>query len=417
MNNAEISTVAKYMLYPDFLKEQCKLAKVNGATRDFENYRYRQSSLRHKGTNEPSTDMLLQKLAGAVQTQSAKTPILLLSDGKDSMALAVAYAELGVSVETVTFLRDDDNELRCFVENTCRKLGHKPNFITSSEILNNYSDEYFLKGCSNMNGLVLDQGFFYFLFGIKIFFERKRLNPKECVIVDGLGNDETFGYIPSRYQLNSLKISQFGLWKILPKLSKQLKWYFRSPSESHGDMSALACFYPLSNAESVNSCFERLPSYGDPETIVDYRAFVRGNYHDHQCMMGKTKASAKTVGCEVIFPWLDEDLVDYIFNLPIASKYDFDKLENKLLLRKLLVEKIQWEQEKRGIDMYFDLDEDYLFNKIASLGAPVELSTCLKNGFLLPKYVGKRAMLEFMNLYGYCKAQGFSNEEFVKIVK
>src|SRR5690606_19906941 len=126
-----------------------------------------------------------------------------------------------------------------------------------------------------------------------------------------------------------------------------VRWYLRSPSVAHGELSALAALFPFGKSFDVNKYFSKIPKSMEALEFIDFRAFSRGSFHDHQCMMGKTNATARYLGCEVVFPWVEEELSSYCFNLPLTSKFDFEKLINKILLRNLLSNTIGWKQEKR----------------------------------------------------------------------
>ena len=121
-------------------------------------------------------------------------------------------------------------------------------------------------------------------------------------------------------------------------------------------MSALAAFFRFGQSNELKQFFDKVPKHGAFETIMDFRAFCRGSYHDHQCMMGKTRTIARHLNAEVAFPWTQGNLPNYCFNLPVINKYDSSLLKNKILLRTFLEEKIGWERDKRGVDLFLDLD-------------------------------------------------------------
>ena len=195
------------------------------------------------------------------------------------------------------------------------------------------------------------------------------------------------------------------------KQFKSLKWYIRSPSESHGDLSTLACFFNLSQAYDLNKYFKDIPKSTNREEYLDFRAFSRGSFHDHQCMMGKTDAASRYLGSRCIFPWLDKDLADYCFNIPIDEKLDFENIVNKIPLRKLLDEKIGWNQEKRGVDLFYDLDMDLFVGEIVKELIPSDIIDIIKNNKILNSGVKKRAYLELMNFYAYCVSKDMTKNE------
>jgi asparagine synthetase B (glutamine-hydrolysing) len=417
-NEKVISTFAKNMLCPPSLfNGEVKDLGVQGI-KDFESYKYRHIPGLYQGDSLPSEDELIEKIKNSLATfmGSKKKPLVLLSDGKDSMALAVAFSELKISCETLTLLRKEDDDLRGYIESVALALGHKPYFVTIDEILDSYDEKTFLKACSKARTPVLDQAFFFFLFGVKVFFCQYVKDPSNYILIDGLGNDEYLGYLPSKNQLSSYKLSRLGLWKLIPEMARGLRWYIRSPSESHGDLSALACIFPIPGSFDLNEYFSRIPHSSEPLPFVDFRAFSRGSFHDHQCMMGKTIATAKAFNAEVYFPWLHPALAAYCFNYPYEKKFDFAAGVNKIPLRALLKRKINWNQEKRGIDLYFDLDMPLVKEKIISTIVPDRLTNKIEKSLMLPDYVKKRALLELLNFYGYCKSQGYEDCEIERIL-
>jgi hypothetical protein len=132
-------------------------------------------------------------------------------------------------------------------------------------------------------------------------------------------------------------------------------------------------------------------------------------------MMGKTKVAADFLGSQVVFPWLNSALVDYCFNLPISEKYDFSLLKNKLLLRDLLNEKTGWEQSKRGVDLYFDLNFRYFRESILVELVPYKFIESIDKKIGVPDYVKKRGYLELLNFYVYLSAKGFSTQEIHEV--
>ncbi len=402
------------MVCPDSLqKADCHhdIAKVG--LEDFEKFRFRHLSPNYTGTNKPSETILLEKIKNAVKNtlDPNKKPLLLLSDGKDSTAIALAMSELGISCNTLTILRNEDDDLKKYISNFANKLGHKPNFVKTDEIISAYSNEVFLDACSNMDYPIMDQAFLFYLFAIRLFFSQSSDNPSQYVLVDGMGNDEYFGHIPSRAQLKSYKVSAYNGWKFIRRLNNFTKWFVRAPAESHGNLSALSCFFAFPNSIHLNKYFSKVPHFRNPIKIVDFRAFARGSMLDTQCMMGKTTVSARYFNAKALFPWVEKNLTEYCFNLPVSHKFDFQQLKNKLLLRELLINKLDWKQEKRGLDLYFDLDMASFKEQILSKILPDKIIREIDKSVFLPEYVKKRAYLELLNFYGFCVAKGMAQND------
>lgn len=404
MNVKTITTFGKYMICPESLYDKKKdIAKVG--LDDFNTYRFRHNSEYYKAKTELKDSQLLSYLSKGISKdfEHDKKPLLLLSDGKDSLLLAIAFNELGISCNTLTFLRNDDTNMKNYIIEVCKKLNHSPKFFTVDEIVKSIDTDIFKESFSEMTHPIMDQGYIFFLFGLKLYFDKTNQIPKEYVVYDGTGNDEYMGHMPTLSQLRSFNFSRYRLYKVLPTLFKSFKWYVRSESESHGLLSTLSCFFPLSDAYNLDSYFSSISKSINTKEFLDFRAFSRGNFLDKMCMMGKTVVATKYLSTKVKFPWTDCELSEYCFNIPLDQKVDFKNLKNKLPLRDLLMEKLDWQQDKRGVDLFLDLNNDFLFELLSTMNVPRDLINKVSNNNILNENIKKRAYLELLNFYSFCK--------------
>lgn len=409
LTSMEVSTFARHMICPERVRNKSSANLSSLGLQDYESYPYKHLSNHYSADSLPTTDTLIEKIKDTLKVviELGKKPLLLLSDGKDSMSLAIAFQELGVSVTTLTFLRKDDLELREYIKISAEEMGHTPFFLDVNDILSAFDENYFVNASKHLTYPVMDQALLFFVFGIKKFFEDHSKRATEYVIIDGMGNDETFGHLPTAQQLKSFKLSKAKLWRLIPHSYGSFRWYIRSPFESHGGLSALSYFFPIPKAYDLNKYFSFFNASLLPLKFVDFRAFSRGQYIDRQCMMGKTMVAARAAGSDVYFPWATENLSHYVFNLPIVSKFCFESLTNKILLRDLLKEKINWEQKKRGMDLYFDINPEDFSNGVISKIIPDKLVLAIDKK-LAPRAVKQRAYLELLNLIAYCKSRDWN---------
>lgn len=406
LSREQIETYAKHMICPvDLSGNSDDLLGI----KKYNEYPFRQKSSHYTGKSNPQK--ILEEIISALKRNldPTKEPILLLSDGKDSMSLALALSRMNISCKTITLLRNEDDDLKSFIIKKCDVMGHTPYFVEVDNIIESFDHDLFIKSCSLMENPVLDQGMIFFLFGLKVFFEETNLNPASCQLIDGLGNDEHLGYMPSKSQLKSYKLSKLGLWKLNGFLPNFVNWYIRSPAESQGDLSALACFFKLKKSFDLNNYFSNIKIESDIE-YVDFRAFSRGSFHDHQCMIGKTKAASYAHQSTIIYPWTDPELSTYCFNLPIHKKFNFKEIKNKIILRDLLEEELSWKQEKRGVDLFMDLNIS-IFKNILHHYVDNDLVERVTKANFLPESVKKRALLELLNFSGYLYANGYSRND------
>ena len=418
MSKKTISTFAKFMICPPSLKKS-QIGLGEQGLNDFNTYKYRHASQRNKSDSTYTQDLLLKNLTEAISRtcDDLKKPLLLLSDGKDSLSLAIAFSEKKISCDTLTLLRRDDQEMKSYITEVAKKLGHRPFFITVDDIVNNFDKDTFISSFKMAENPILDQGYIFFLFGLKLFFEVNNFNPTEYEVIDGLGNDEYLGYLMSKSQWYSYLLSMTGLWKLIPNSLKSLKWYIRSPAESHGDLSTLSIFFNIPLANDLNEYFSLIPKSVKETTYLDFRAFSRGSFHDHQCMMGKTRLASRYLGTKCIYPWVDEELSDYCFNIPSEEKYEFKKIINKLPLREMLINKLNWNSNKRGVDLFFDLEQKTFIESVIGDVVPEDLIYKITNNKTVNAGVKKRAYLELLNFYGYCIANNISDEEIRDILQ
>ncbi len=417
INIRVLSTYAKHMICPKtFVNLERDIEISNKGLEEFENYEYNLS--KYKNNSVFSTKCLLEKISKSLTKvlDNSKKPVLLLSDGKDSLSIALAFSNIGIKCKTLTLLRKNDDRLKEYINKVSLELGHEPYFVTVNEIIDEFNVNFFKESFNSMETPVLDQGYMFFLFGIKRFFKLSNLKPENCQFFDGLGNDEYFGYFFSKSQYKSYKLSMYGIWKLLPQKFYKIRWYFRSPAESHGDLSSLATFFKIPKSYDLNIFFKKIEKGMKEKKYLSFRAFSRGKFHDHQCMMGKTIYSTRKLKTTCYFPWLDKDLANYCFNLPKKFKYNYKKGINKIGLRILLSERLGWSQEKRGVDLYFDLDLKDFKSTIVDNVLPEDLSNKILENKFVSKQVKVRGMLELMNFYSFCKSKDINDYEIDKIL-
>ena len=69
----------------------------------------------------------------------------------------------------------------------------------------------------------------------------------------------------------------------------------------------------------------------------------------------KHALAANAIGHEAMMPWCDYEVADYYFNLPEADRYDRKRGINKVLLRRMLEQYLDYDADKVG-KHYFTFD-------------------------------------------------------------
>jgi len=169
------------------------------------------------------------------------------------------------------------------------------------------------------------------------------------LVFDGLGNDTYMGYITLSLErrLKAISVARFlpSLWgrfegaNFGAKASYLLKSALMYPSERVFAGSPLSR-YVIRDMIPVESRWDTMLPFlyreyrNLPE--VDFRAYIRGRLADTACFMAKGRMSASAMSCRLVFPYCDQDLIDYYFNLPAANRYDATGGINKVGLRELI---------------------------------------------------------------------------------
>lgn len=357
----------------------------------FNDFEFRLSKSTHQSS--PLSTALLDRIAGACLDSIKSDTLLLLSSGKDSVGLLLGYAEAGIHVDCLSVVSDKEEE--DWIAKTARHLGHKVSFVRSNDILR-FLESTELDLHPDL-GVCYDQAIIVMDAALAIFSAHKGIN-----IIDGMGNDIYFGHIPSRNQLRSANFgSIFPIFRSLPGLS----FYLRSPYKAHG-LATATSFIFKSAKSSCHEILNELPYASNEEDIVDYRAFVRGGLIDNFVYAEKTRILARKYQCIVNFPWTNGDLMRYVFNLPNNCKFNFSSLTNKILLRKLLSEKLDYNRPKRGIDLLGAIDISNLLALKCIRNIPMEIVNKVLAARLMPINDKKRALFECALYFNYLERIG-----------
>lgn len=339
---------------------------------------------------------LLKVICNALEISTKGKPnnlVLLLSTGKDSVGLALGFAELGVSVDTLSLVSDDaEAEL---IGSFAKQLGHRSHIIHASDIEKRF-DEKFLRNL-DYDRVCFDQAIMFF----EIMLDLAQIG-KDVTLIDGMGNDISFGHIPSLNQIRSFKLGS-----ALKSINIQNYWA-RDFKQAMGVSTALRYFLNSETRNALESRFPSLLGKYDPkitsiQSLFSERAFVRGIFLDEYQYAEKTRILGKKLNVEVVFPWSDESLSNFVFNLPENQKFNSKKLINKLLLRELLFDKLNYDQPKVGINIYEKIAVDYSDLLKSMRFFNENFIWAIQNKALLSNSTKKRAMLEAMLFASYLR--------------
>jgi len=270
---------------------------------------------------------------------------LLLSEGKDSIGIAIALAELGIKVDCVTFANSDSN-VELVVE-IAKNLGHRLEIVR----YNNYTiPEGALERLSAVFEPTVDQAFLsYLLLPTDLF--------QGCTIIDGMGNDLYMGHLPSKQQLLATKVCHVASWLTPQWFRDSLKGKLFRNSERCG-----IPFRTFTECQGLYNGFDRneiQKLISEPRSLAHIdthwkrigfekaRALSRGRYLDTYSFCGKSIALAEMASAKVYFPWAEEKIAERFSRLPPNKKFDWPTL-NKLPLREAINQRFDYRQPKVG---------------------------------------------------------------------
>ena len=276
---------------------------------------------------------------------------LFQSVGKDSNSILLALAEAGLKDKTncVTLAlpgsKKDESELASGI---AKKLGFKhiklylPKRITSLEI--DILEEYFSSipfPCADGNLLA------YPMYQLQIDFSGSNL-------LDGSGNDYYFGHVPRPIEYKRQKI--YPKFKFLRPLGEALPSgnlihrLARSRCEMVGfigiTLADLLKFYP--QAEPVYPYWFSEDEKRKNWDYFDLKADVWVTHAEFGNVIRKVTNFTDIFGVNLVLPWADEALADYIGSLDEFEVLDRKNFRNKLPLRRLLLERLEIDSDKIG---------------------------------------------------------------------
>lgn len=276
--------------------------------------------------------------------KNSEETISMTSAGKDSTLIAIICSKLGYN--RINFLTYNDKSTldeTTFSEKICNKLNLKLKKI-NSDINNNFFEksEIFFK---NADFPVVDNA------TIPYMISTLQINNNISQVIDGMGNDIYFGHILNRKSKIKKFLNSFGkyLTNYDNKLSRisYLKYLFR-PSQLRympaNYLSSLELKNILDFEYKSNWILEHFKiNINDLEEMY-YKSLTRGIHYDFGVAMEKNRFVCSGFSAKPFFPWADETIAKYIFNL--KEKYKFKNYTNKIFLREYLNKKINYNDYK-----------------------------------------------------------------------
>ena len=296
-----------------------------------------------------SENKLLSLLGSSVENNFDENAdgVLFLSAGKDSssIALSLANSDLRNKVTCVSYKakgQDDESEI---ASQTANKLGFKHETVSFDAVLTNEQKGEIEKFCARMPMPCSDNALFFFpLANLQLGLDSRQN------IIDGMGNDVFLGHIPAKSEFQQQSLRRFNpfpptIERFLASESK-----FRRACRSRPELTGMngLTYYDESRirhgARKISQHW-RTEDYGD---YLDLRARIRGTFIDHGVFMAKVRGLSHAYGHNVLFPWTDTRVVEFIFQFSESVMFNREGLKNKVFLRKMLKERIGLDSDALG---------------------------------------------------------------------
>ncbi|MEA2018415.1 MAG: asparagine synthase-related protein [Campylobacterota bacterium] len=318
---------------------------------------------------------ILETLAEATisRLEKDRDSYLFHSAGKDSNSIALALAEAGYQnqVTCISHQSKGDKDESEISQKIAKQLGFKHQKLYDPKELNEkylYSINTFFENAPfpSMDGVTLA----YPLYATQINFDGTNL-------IDGMGNDTFIGHIPSKLEFErQRKLSRYhNLRPFVDKLDSygRVKVATNTRSEwtglfgiSYRDTSKI-----LKNSYNAYSYWKNIDVERNNFDYLDFRASLRGTLIDQEIFTRKIRNFADITNSNLILPWTNQKVAQYFSKLPERYLFDRKELKNKLILRKILKNKIGLDSDKLGKMAYsFDfyailmMMKDYVDNQI-----------------------------------------------------
>ncbi len=318
---------------------------------------------RSTGRSRPDAGMLKSLLVQSVERQLAgeSDPVLMLSSGKDSTALAVALSELGrADVNALTFVSETQVDEGEYAAELCRRLGlsHRRISVPRDKPL---PSDLFDRLFQTAPLPCADDCQLPYLYAMS---EAEGAGS----IMDGSGNDVYVGHVPSRNDRRRqlLRVRNRRLAHVLesavPSCTRRAQ-LLRNSAEiifvlgllHHREVER---FYPGFVETDPFWCSAVAPF--QQRSVFDFRAVIRGRHYDQMSVALKAVTAAGTIGAGVAFPWCDDAVADFYFNLPQERRFDSRRFVNKLLVREMLRDAVDYPDAEIG-KRYFLFDRFAFF--------------------------------------------------------
>lgn len=327
---------------------------------------------------KPDENLILQMLAEATinRIDESKPSFLFHSAGKDSNSIALALAEAGWQ-NKVTLIsykakgKLDESEISAKI---AKQLGFKHQILYKVDQLQSQHkqviSDYFVNApfpCTDNASLG------YPLYTLQIP-ELKSAN-----IIDGGGNDSHMIVPPTARELKVLPLSKpthhFSFVRHFVKSESLFSTLIRTPAEWWGmsGMSFADTKQILPNAVNVYPHWKKESQIKKDWDLFYFKTDIYSTLTIQEVHIRKVRNFADSVNVNMVFPWANQRVAKYFSKMPEQYLFDRKTLRNKLVLRKILKDRIGLDSDSLG-KFGFEYDTsgiivqnlDYIIQKITT---------------------------------------------------
>lgn len=299
-----------------------------------------------KGTSPSSSENLLLHLQNACMDAVSDTSTLLaLSGGKDSLGLALALQKLEPSrLRSVTFATTKDDPDLEIARSIAKRLGFQHSQVV-------------VEGPGMAPGAIQRSARSWSMpcgdpSVLSYICMLEREGEPDGTLLDGTGNDSSFGVVPK--SRDRLKVAASRLPSSIRGLIGRA--FGQDSRVSLFSRPAHETLLPghFFSANEVDRLLQSGPvtgvhdSSGSCRDVHELKAIAIGRFFDPHLASLKARLAADGVGMVAKFPWANENLSNYIRALSPEDRIDHPNKRNKVLLRKLLQEKLDYNAQAVG---------------------------------------------------------------------
>ena len=325
------------------------------------------------GRSRPSEQTLLDLLCNSLTKKIKSSPVLMLSSGKDSVALALAIRESGFAhnIPAYTYADPDSDydQEAIDAQKICQKLGLRHTTIYVPKDTSTVKNSL-LKFFSASSYPSCDPTTIPYVLGLHA------CGISNADIIDGTRSDMSFGIMPGkkfealyRYYdcIQGGWSSDNKLCSIVPFEHKVSKFFLSQPEVNlyrHGHFRIFETQKFYDHAMETRSFWLNIYRQLKPKNIIDNYGYVNDQFFAGCGIMPKIKTVAESLSSRAVLPWADQDVADYCFNLPPEYKYDVKTRTNKILLRQMLFDKIGYDASQYGKRIFYFNASQFIQNNI-----------------------------------------------------